>query len=221
MTKILCIGCSCTEGFAEHSYKETYPYIIKERHPDWGVYNLGLRGANNHFINIVLEQAIREIQPDYVVRQVTTWHRWMTYDDRINLHYDCLEPGYWHSNLDAYGREAALWTASSLSHPIYNDAKYYEKVRVFHYENMPMQFSFELEEAALTKTERLLETIPHTLLFWKDKTFKLPNPDWWQHHPCVEREIGFDDMVDEGKHFLKTGNDKVADLLLQDITKHV
>jgi hypothetical protein len=220
MIKVVCVGCSWTDGFEEFSYKETYPHIIKERHPDWKVYNLGLRGANNFFINMVLEQALRDIEPDFVVRQVTTWNRWMTYDDRIQLHYDELEPGYWHSNLDAYSN-TVMWTAGSLCHPNYYDAKYYDKIRQHHYEHMPEQFSLELEEAALTKTEKLLRDTPHTLLFWKDNTSKLANPDWWKYYPCIERDIGFSDAVDSGKHFLRDGNTKVADLLIENIQIHV
>ena len=58
--------------------------------------------------------------------------------------------------------------------------------------------------------------------YWRDLNYQLPNSDWWGKYPCVERDIGFELCVDEGKHFDRTGNTILIDQLLEpEIKKYV
>lgn len=229
MTKIVCVGCSWTGLFSLNTQEVTYPGLIKEQNPDFEVYNLGIGGANNFFINIVLEQAIEKLKPDYVVRQVTEWNRWMTYEAKVKLKFVEFKPGYFQSDVKWYGHNVALWTPGScrdwsgaMAHPNYQDVEYYDNIRLNHYKYMPDQFALELEEASLTKTEKLLQNIPHTILFWKNNTSRLANTAWWTKYPSVQRDIGFHNSVDDGDHFLREGNIEVLDQLINpEMKKHV
>jgi len=221
MNKIVCVGCSWTDQLDKNRHKSTYPYIIKQRHPDWTVYNLGVKGANNFFINMMLETAIRELLPDFVIRQVTGWNRWMWFDDnyKCELNFTEVEEGYFQSDHDKYVEDLVLWTASGLSHPFDNQLTRQEllrrdRLRLEHYSTMPPNFALELEDSALYKTRALLEDIPHLILFWRDNTHKLSGYDLWKTYPCIERDIGFDLVIDAGDHFDSRGNTLLVEQII-------
>jgi hypothetical protein len=80
---------------------------------------------------------------------------------------------------------------------------------------MPHNFAFELEDSALYKTKALLENIPHVILFWRNRTAKLPGYDLWKTYPCVECDIGFDLVIDNGDHFDSRGNTLVVEQIIE------
>jgi hypothetical protein len=222
MTKVVCVGCSWTDGFGDHEVENTYPYIIKENFPDWEVFNLGLRGCNNYFINIILERAIERIRPDFVIHQVTNWNRWMYYDLEYYVDLflqDTDIPGYYTLDSHRYVKDIAMWTVSCLSHPYPKILSKTEisrrgQLRIDHYNLTSTGLVYELEDMSLYKTEALLKNVPHMMLFWRDNKQCLPSFKRWNRYPCVERDLGFDLVVDEGKHFLKDGNTQLVEKMI-------
>jgi len=228
--RIVCIGCSWTDGFGDHGPDQTYPHIIKEQNPDWEVYNLGLRGTNNHFINLITAKAIDQLKPDFVIRQVTNFNRGMYYDPyyNIGLHYTITnEPGYYVLDAHRYIENIPMWTISGLSHP-YKELLSSQEIRQRnqlweeYYNVMSNGFSNEIEDAALYKARGLLENTPHMMLFWLDNKISLSSNLLWDTYPCVERDLGFAHIVDDGKHFLREGNQKlVNEILMPEIKRYV
>ena len=217
---VVCVGCSWTDQIQDNTF--TYPYLIKRRHPDWTVYNLGVRGANNVFINMVLEQAIKTLSPDFVIRQVTSWNRWMWHGDDYSCQLRLLEGenGYYYSDVAAYANEVVLWTTSGLAHPFKDqfdqqELQWRNQMRSQHYDSMPLNLALELEDAALHKSRSLLADIPHLMLFWRDNSAKLPGANIWQGYPCVERDVGFEYVIDDGDHFDYEGNALLLEKIIE------
>jgi hypothetical protein len=221
--KIVCVGCSWTDQLALGDYHTTYPYLLKQRHTQAEVYNLGIRGANNFLINMVLTSAIKSLNPDFVVRQVTSWNRWMWLPDRFqfDLRLAEMEPGYFHLDVESYAHDLVLWTAGSLAHPFQDITATQlhdrEQRRIRHYDDMSLSLDFELEDSALYKTSALLNNIDHVMLFWRNNTSKLPSYNKWQQYPCVERDVGFSHSIDSGDHFGVEGNQAVIDQIIQPV----
>lgn len=87
--KILCVGCSFTDGVVDKQplYQQTYPYILSKELQDCTVYNLGHKASDNLFSYIVISQAIQKIKPDIILRQITSPQRFFMYkvDEVVNL----------------------------------------------------------------------------------------------------------------------------------------
>lgn len=222
--KILCVGCSWTEETGTTGEEETYPWLLRERFPRADVYNFGLRGANNVFINMILRMALRDIQPDYTIRQVTGFARGMAAPEAIPLKFKQVADRYWILDRAYYFHNIVFWTAANISHIGWEDVYSLKEKRAFfnnfidgtHYE-----YKLRIDEGALLLSNHLLKDCAHTTMFWKDDREKLLSQELWHDAIAVETDIGFEHAIDEGAHFDRVGNTLVADMLQPRIEPYV
>lgn len=213
--KVVCVGCSFTNGPSGSGIAGTYPHHIKSFFKSATVYNLGIGGSSNIMSNIILEKAIEEIVPDFVVRQVTLKERFMMLQDKnsftINENIIKLEDNYYLLNDNNIRKHVAYWSSSKIYYTgLEYSIKDLEKIQKFFYKNFSDAMIQELHESILSKTEVLLKNIPHVIFSWRklDSTGK---------YKSVEEMVGFEreNLSDLAGHFNTIGNKKIFDNIIK------
>lgn len=221
--KILCVGCSFTDGWVTgiKDVTETYPYFLKTRidKKNVEVMNLGVGGFSNIWIYKTMKDAIKNYQPDIVVRQITTPLRFGVYDVNKkwnlaqNRYVEEWEPGFKYLLRWPLYEDSNIFTPTTKLGGLYNK-KQAEKIHKHHFAYTNPDIMMELNEAVLHAGDATLEGIKSFTFSWFER-------DVWKGCPSVETEIAFPKryLVDAAGHFNKTGNIVLANWVLENI-KH-
>ena len=210
--KILCIGCSYTNGRVKNQKKveHTWPYILYNN-TNYTVYNLAEAGTNNIFNTRVLEIALEKINPDIVFYQYTLPYRFYFYPSTIDHNiFDYIEniDRYYYLRKDLDGK----YFFFGPSFYKYEYPKFFidnpEKVKKFFYKYFQNDTLRYFEKINQKHTLELLKNYNTIYINWyRDQEFNC--------NICIEDDVGFhkDNIVDTSNHFSYTGNKKIVDFI--------
>lgn len=209
--KIVCVGCSFTDGVVteQPSYKHTYPYLLYKSFNNSTVYNLGVGSFSNFWIYKMMKDAIREINPDIIIRQITTPYRNGVYD--VNKKWNLtqyirhMEGSYLCLNKHDLYNDSLFLTPSAPKGKLY-DNKIKQKIYNNFYKFTCPDIMLEMNEAVLLAGDQLLENKNSLTFSWFAK-------DARKDCLSIEKEIGFDQryFCDPAGHFNAEGNEKVSE----------
>lgn len=221
--KVVCVGCSFTNGHTgSRAPYGSYPHIIKENVKGSIVYNLGIGGGSNIMSNMILESAINQIKPDFVVRQITLKERFAVTKKEKNIDLlDMLSPygnDYFLINENKIRNIFAYWSSRKTYHTgtDYTPTEL-AKTQKFFYNMFTDTMIDELHDSIISKTEKMLSSIPHVVFSWREL-------DTLGKYPSVETTIGFEkeNLSDFDGHFNIAGNTKLFEKIIKpEIEKYV
>ena len=211
--KVVCVGCSFTDGLLQYQTKHhgTYPYILGRLLPEATIYNLGHKGSDNLFSLIMIEQAIKEIQPDVIVRQVASPQRFFIVKPDINvnffefvknivLNYNALDKKKLQHFIN-------FFTPTTGVGKLY-DEKTQDNLRNMHFRYHNLMLSQYQTDAYLNYGDILMEQNKI-----KNVTFSWLKNNKYKDCVSIEETIGFNEnyLCDPQGHFNAEGNALVAE----------
>ena len=207
--KIVCVGCSFTDGRVTgiKSVDELYPYSLQQLLPGYTVYNLGFQSASQFFIYKMMKDAIEQLNPDIIIRQITPPYRSFMYntDKKLNLmeHVKEEAPNYFSVDRGIYN-DVRMFNYSSTIGNLYSEREA-RRSHAAYYKTTHPDIMFEQSEAFLLAGNKLLEG-------QKSITFSFLNSSTYLDYPSIENVVGFnnDYLVDAAGHFNNIGNRKLA-----------
>ena len=235
MFKTAFIGCSWTQGHNLH-YTNTYPYIVHSILGENQVINAGRSGASWFNYPQTVKYIHQKYDPDYYVIQHTTPDRGMLLWCSDKKRYSVITRDH-----DVYDNYIQLWDNSQCYYhltvgmaeklisgddpettdhmfeeirrksgmdkkEVINRVKYWLEHERLH----PLMF--DKYEESIEYCNLYVNSIGKKIinLFWLDNSFVIKT----QNQIVVEKEIDFKKyVVDDGYHFEKEGNTKLAELL--------
>lgn len=235
MFKTAFIGCSWTQGHNLH-YTNTYPYIVHSILGENQVINAGRSGASWFNYPQTVKYIHQKYDPDYYVIQHTTPDRGMLLWCSDKKRYSIITRDH-----DVYGNYIQLWDNSQCYYhltvgmaeklvsgksPEITDHMFGEikrksglekdavvsrvKYWLDHERLHPLMF--DKYEESIEYCNLYVNSIGKKVinLFWLDNNFVVKT----DNQIIVEKEIDFKKyVVDDGYHFEKEGNTKLAELL--------
>lgn len=224
--KIVCVGCSYTDGWVDGimSYKDTYPYKLLQYFPNATVYNLGIGGGSNYLTYRFMDQAIDYYKPDIVVRQITTQNRFFAYNMEKKLENKALvkhaveKPGenYYLINRNTFKKDCQIFTLSTIGKGRLYNSSTSEKIHKMFFKYIHPDIFYEQDKAFLLAGDAVLNNFKgrHVTFSWFERDRHLNNP-------CIEDTIKFKNeyVLDEGYHFTPAGNEVLAKNVYDMITE--
>lgn len=209
--KIVCVGCSFTDGvvIGQPSYKHTYPYLLYESLSKCTVYNLGHKHSDNLFSYIVIKQAIEVLQPDIIIRQITSPQRVFQYkvDKKVWI-FDYIrqnEDNYFTIDRGILSPNVHFFSSTGSTGRLFLGKQ--DKVRKYYYKHANENLMGYQSDAYLHAGDLLMQknNVRNVTFSWFNSNI---------HNGCksIENLVGFDKkyFCDEQGHFNKQGNLLVA-----------
>lgn len=216
---IVCIGCSHTDGiYGGLKYKSTYPYYLSKLFPNATVYNLGIGSGNNLLAYSILKNSIDFLQPDLIVRQITTKFRFSMHNQNKSMlnfidYTKKYEDRYYAFDKTELWNDSIFCSSSSKKGNLYNQYQI-SKIHKFYYKYFHNQTILDTNEACLIAGDEYLKNIKHFTFSWFNKNIH-------KDCPSIENVIGFQDRYvhDNALHFNADGNKKVAEFVNEQVRK--
>ena len=186
--KIVCVGCSFTDGMLPGimSYKDTYPYKLLQYFPKATVYNLGISGGSNYLTYRVMDQAIRYYLPQIVVRQVSPSIRFFAYnmekklENKSLVNYAEKKPGknYYLMDKNTYKEDFQIFTPNTKRKGSLYDPPTSEKIHKMFFKYIHPDIFTEQSKAFLLAGDAVLNNFKgrHVTFSWFERDRHFNNP---------------------------------------------